>query len=174
MALIFKQVFGLLKVLNSETGENQIAVGISCGLILGFAPVFSLQTILVIVAILLFRIQAGAAFSTAFFFALVAYLFDPLFDIIGGKVLEIESLLPAFQTLYNLPIIPFTKFYNSVVMGAGITSLALAPIVFLVSKKFIQKYRLKVVSRFQKTKFWKAVKATGFYKWYMKYDEFYG
>lgn len=174
MALIFKQLFGLIKVLNSETGENQVAMGICCGLILGFAPVFSLQTVLVIVLILIFRIQAGAAISTAFFFALIAFLFDPIFDFIGGHVLEIESLYPLYQVLYNMPIVPFTKFYNSVVMGAGISSLLLAPFVFFMSKKLIQKYRLKVVSRFQKTKFWKAVKATGFYKWYIKYDEFYG
>lgn len=174
MTLIFKQLFSLLKVLNSETGENQIAVGICCGLILGFAPVFSLQTILVIILVLLFKIQAGAAFSTAFFFALVAFIFDPLFDMIGSKVLEIEALFPLFQTLYNMPIVPFTKFYNSVVMGAGITSIILAPIVFFTSKKLIQKYRITVVARFQSTKFWKGVKATGFYKWYIKYNEYYG
>ena len=174
MTLIFKQLFSLLKVLNSETGENQIAMGVCCGLILGFAPVFSLQTILVIIVILLFRIQAGAAFSTAFFFALIAFIFDPFFDMVGGKVLEIESLYPLFQTLYNLPIVPFTKFYNSVVMGAGITSILLTPVVFIASKKLIQKYRLKVMAKFQNTKFWKGIKATSFYKWYIKYNEFYG
>lgn len=174
MTLILKQLFGLIKVLNSETGENQIAIGVCCGLILGFAPVLSLQTLLVFVLILLFRIQAGAAFSTAFFFALIAFIFDPFFDFVGGMILEIDFLYPVFQTLYNLPIIPYTKFYNSVVMGAGVISILLAPIVFVGSKKLIQRYRKTVVARFENTKFWKGVKATGFYKWYVKYNEYYG
>lgn len=174
MTLILKQIFGLLKVLNSETGENQIAAAICCGLILGFAPVFSLQTILVFIVILVFRVQAGAAFASAFFFALIAYIFDPLFDIVGGHILELEVLFPFYATLYNLPIVPFTKFYNSVVMGAGITSIILAPFIFIFSKKMVIRYRVVVVNKFQNTKFWKGIKATAFYKWYIKYDEYFG
>lgn len=174
MTLILKQIFSLLKVLNSDTGENQIAAGVACGLILGFAPMFSLQTLLVFVLIFFLRIQVGAAFASAFFFAMVAYVFDPVFDSVGMIILEMSTLKGIFTTLYNLPIIPFTKFYNSVVMGAGVTSIVLAPIIFLLSKMLIVKYRTKVLEKFQETKFWKAVKATGFYKWYAKYDELYG
>lgn len=174
MVVILKQIFALLKVLNSDTGENQIAAGIACGLILGFAPVFSLQTLLMIIVLFFFRVQLGAAFSASFFFALVAWIFDSLFDVVGGAILEMSALEGLFTTLYNMPIIPFTKFYNSVVMGAGVVSIALAPFVFLISKKLIQQYRTKVLSKFENTKAWKAVKATKFYKWYAKYDELYG
>ena len=174
MTLILKQIFGLLKVLNSDTGENQIAAGIACGFIMGFSPALSLQTLLVFVIILLFRVQAGAAFASAFFFAMVAYIFDPIFDSVGQSILEMDSLRPTFTTLYNMPIVPFTKFYNSVVMGAGAVAIALFPVIFVLSKILVQKYRATVVAKFQETKFWKAVKATGFYKWYAKYDQLYG
>lgn len=174
MTLILKQFFSLLKLLNSDTGENQLAAGIACGLILGFAPVFSLQTLLVFILLFFFRIQMGAAFASAFLFALIAYIFDPFFDVIGAAILELNFLKGIFTVLYNMPIVPFTKFYNSVVMGAGIVSIVLFPIVFIISKALIVKYRVKVVARFQQTKFWKAVKATSLYKWYAKYDELYG
>jgi len=174
MTLLLKQLFAFLKVLNSDTGENQIAAGIACGLILGFAPVLSLQTLLVFILIFLLRIQAGAAFSSAFFFKMMAWLLDPVFDSIGGSVLEIEALAGIYTVLYNMPIIPFTKFYNSIVMGAGVVSIALFPIIFILSKVMIVKYRKAVLEKFQETKFWKAVKATGFYKWYAKYDQYYG
>ncbi len=174
MTLILKQIFGLLKILNSENGEKQIAVGICCGLILGFAPVFSLQTVLVVICILLFRIQAGAAFGSAFFFTLVAFLLDPFFDRMGGFFLELEVFYPLYKALYNLPIIPFTKFNNSVVMGAGVISVLLAPLVYLISKSLIVKYRKVVIAKFKETKVWKFVKATSFYKWYLKYDEYFG
>jgi len=174
MTLILKQIFSLLKVLNSDTGENQIAAGIACGLILGFAPAFSLQTVVVIVMLFFFRIQAGAAFASAFFFSIVAYVLDPAFDSIGKIVLEMGALKTIYTAMYNMPIIPFTKFYNSIVMGSLVLSFALFPIMFLLTKKMVVKYRVTVVARLEQTKLWKAVKATSFYKWYAKYTELYG
>jgi len=76
--------------------------------------------------------------------------------------------------LCHLQLVSFTRFYNAVVMGAGISSLLLAPFIFLVAKKLIAKYRVSVVARFSQSKFWRAVKATSFYKWYAKYEELYG
>ena len=56
MVFLLKQIFGFVKLLNSETGHIQIAAGIACGLILGFAPVFSLQTLLVIFLLFFFSL----------------------------------------------------------------------------------------------------------------------
>jgi len=79
MTLLLKQLFAFLKMLNSETGHNQIAAGIAAGFILGMSPMLSLQTFLVFLIIFFFRIQAGAAFLAAFFFAFIAYVLDPIF-----------------------------------------------------------------------------------------------
>lgn len=174
MTLILKQLFNLFKLLNSDTGENQLAAGIACGIILGFAPGFSLQTVLVITLIFFLRIQMGAAFTSAFFFKIIAWMLDPLFDSVGRVILEVGTLKGLYTTMYNLPIIPFTKFNNSVVMGALIISIVLFPILFIISKLMIVKYRNTIVKKFQETKFFKALKATKFYKWYAKYDELYG
>jgi uncharacterized protein (TIGR03546 family) len=174
MTLILKQLFALLKLLNSDTGENQLAAGVACGLVLGFAPAFSLQTLLIFILLFFFRIQMGAAFTMAFFFAFIAYIFDPIFHDVGVMILEMDALQSTFVTLYNLPIVPFTKFYNTVVMGAGVVSIILAPIIFIISKKLIIKYRVTVLAKIQETKFFKAMQATSFYKWYAKYQELYG
>lgn len=174
MGLILKQIFGLIKLLNSDTGSNQIAAGVAAGFILGMTPVLSLQTLLVFFVIFFFRIQIGAAFICAFFFKFIAFLLDPVFHQVGVAVLEMEALQPLFTSLFNMPILPFTRFYNSIVMGSGITAIILAPFVFIGAKILIHKYRATVVARFQETKFWKALKATSIYKWYYKYDELYG
>ncbi|MBL6989463.1 MAG: TIGR03546 family protein [Bacteriovoracaceae bacterium] len=173
MTLILKQLFAFLKLLNSDKGTNQIAAGISCGLILGFIPAFSLQTLVVFFILFLFRIQIGAAFLSAFFFAIPAYLLDSLFHKVGAAVLEVESLTPLYTKLYNMPILPFTKFNNSIVMGSFIVALALFPIVFLLSKVLVAKYRQLVVEKLKQTKWFKALKATSLYKWYYKYDQLY-
>jgi uncharacterized protein (TIGR03546 family) len=173
LTIILKQIFGLLKMLNSETGTNQIAWGVAAGFVLGMSPTLSLQTLLVFLLILIFRIQAGAAFLAAFFFKFVAYLLDPLFADIGAGVLEMASLRELFTTMYNMPLVPLTRFNNSVVMGAGVVSVFLMPVIFFGSKFLIGKYREQVVNRYQQTKFWKLVKATSFYKWYASYDSMY-
>lgn len=174
MGLILKQIFAFFKMLNSDTGSNQIAAGIACGFILGMTPALSLQTLLVFSVILFFRVQAGAAFLSAFFFKFVAFLLDPVFDNVGASVLEMEGLIPLFTTLYNMPIVPLTRFNNTIVMGSGVVTIAVAPAVFILAKALVIKYRVTVVARFKATKFWKALQATGFYKWYYKYDQLYG
>lgn len=174
MTFLLKQIFSFLKLLNSDTGTNQIASGIACGLILGFAPALSLQTLLVIALLFFFRIQIGAATIFAFFFSLVAWMLDPLSHQIGTAVLEMESLKPLFTEMYNMPIIPLTRFYNSIVMGSAVLSILLSPFVFFASRILIQKYRELILARLQQTKLWKLVKATAFYKFYAKYDELYG
>lgn len=174
MTLLLKQIFAFFKLLNSDNGTNSLAAGLACGLILGFAPFISLQTFLIFVLVFIFRIQLGAAFLSAFFFKFVAYLFDPVANALGQKVLEAPALRPLFISMYNAPLIPMTRFNNSIVMGSMVTSLLLAPIAFVVFKLLIIKYRATVVARFKQTKYWKAFSATTFYNWYCKYDNLYG
>lgn len=174
MTLLLKQLFAFLKLLNSETGHNQIAAGIAAGFVLGMSPFLSLQSFLIFLFIFFFRIQAGAAFLAAFFFAFIAYLLDPVFHAIGVQVLEQESLHPLFTSLYNMPLVPLTRFNNTVVMGAGMVTLVTSPILFLVSRTLILKYRAAVVARFKQTKAWKLIQATSLYKWYYTYDRFAG
>jgi uncharacterized protein (TIGR03546 family) len=174
LTILLKQIFGLIKLLNSETGSTQIAWGIAAGFVLGMSPILSLQSLLILILILIFRIQAGAAFLAAFFFKFVAYLLDPYFAVIGAAVLETSSLKGFFTVMYNMPLVPLTRFNNSIVMGSGVVAVALMPLIFFVSQHLIKKYRVVIVQRYQNTKFWKAVRATALYKWYVSYDNMYG
>lgn len=174
MTLILKQIFAFFRMLNSEAGSNQLAWGLALGLVLGFSPFLSLQTFLVLLICIFLRVQMGAAFLSAFFFKFVAFLLDPLTDFLGRKVLESEALRPAFVELYNMPIVPLTRFNNSIVMGSGLLGFVLAIPMFFIFKRLIQQYRVTVVARYKGTKIWKAFAATSFYKWYNKYEELYG
>lgn len=174
MGLVLKQIFSFLKMLNSETGHNALAAGIAAGFILGMSPMLSLQGILVFLCIFIFRIQMGAAFIAAFFFAFIAWLLDPAFHALGSAILETDSLQPLFTAMYNMPFVPLTRFNNSIVMGAGVLAIILSPVIYFVSLFLIIKYRETVVARFKQTKFWKAVKATSLYNWYYSYDKLFG
>jgi len=174
MGLLLKQLFSLVKLLNSDTGTNQIASGFAAGFVLGMTPFFSLQSLLIFACMFLFRIQIGAAFLSAFFFSLVAYILDPVFHSVGILALENQGLAPLWTKLYNMPIVPMTRFNNTIVMGSGLLSLALTPLVYWLGRTLIVRYRVTVVARFKETKLWKAIQATSFYKWYYSYDNLYG
>lgn len=174
MGLLLKQLFQFLKLLNSDTGTLQIAAGIAAGFVLGMTPAFSLQTVLIFVCIFFFRIQIGAAFVAAFFFKFIAFLLDPAFDAVGFWVLNLPSLQSLFTSLYNMPIVPFTRFNNTIVMGSGVISILLSPVVFFVSLFVVKQYRVQIYEKFKTTKFSKLIQATSLYKWYYKYNEFYG
>jgi uncharacterized protein (TIGR03546 family) len=174
MTLLLKQIFSFFQLLNSETGTNQLAAGLACGLLLGFAPFLSLQTLLVIFLVFFFRIQMGAAFLAAFFFKFIAFLIDPAADHLGRAVLETQALRPLFTEMYNMPLVPLTRFNDSIVMGSMVISLVLLIPAFILFKILIYKYRITVVARFRQTKIWKFFAATKFYGWYTKYHELYG
>jgi uncharacterized protein (TIGR03546 family) len=173
MTLLLKQIFAFLRLLNSDSGHNQLAAGLACGIILGFSPFFSLQTFLVLLLVFFLRIQLGAAFLSAFFFKFVAFLVDPLANLAGRAVLENESLRPLFVKLYNMPIVPFTRFNDSIIMGSFIIGALLAIPGFFVFRKLIDQYRVVVLARIRETKVWKAVTATKFYNWYVTYEKLY-
>ncbi len=174
MTLLLKQIFAFFKLLNSDTGTNQLAAGLALGVILGFAPILSLQCLIVLFFCFFFRVQLGAAFISAFFFKFVAFIFDPVTGRLGRVILESEGLRPLFTDLYNVPFIPLTRFNNSIVMGSALVSIILVIPLFFVFKALVIKYRLTVVARYQQTKIWKAWAGTSFYKWYTKYDDLYG
>lgn len=174
MTLLTKQLINLIRLLHSDTGQNQIAAGLAFGIFLGFAPFISLQTFLVLFITFIFRVQLGAVFISAFFFKFVAYLLDPVADPIGRSLLENEALRPLWTWMYNVPLLPMTRFNNSIVMGSFIISIILCPILFFVFKQLVIKYQVTLVHQLESTKAWKFFSATRFYIWYKKYNDLYG
>lgn len=116
----------------------------------------------------------GAAFLSAFFFKLIAFLIDPLADQLGRAILENPSYRSLFVELYNMPIVPLTRFNNSIVMGSGVLGFIFALIGFFIFRVMIFKYRELILNRFKKTLIWKSFAATAIYKWYSTYDSLYG
>ncbi len=174
MSIIIKQILNLIRLLHSDTGQNQIASGLAFGIFLGFSPFLSIQTLLVLMIVFIFRVQLGAAFLSAFFFKFIAFLLDPVADVLGRLALENTSLRPIWLTMYNVPLLPMTRFNNSIVMGSFLISLILCPVLFFTFRSLIIKYRSTVVEKIEKTKAWKAFKATKFYGYYEKYNDLYG
>lgn len=174
MGLVLRQLLGLIRLLHSDTGTVSLALGVACGFVLGVSPLLSLQSALLAVFLFTFRIQLGAAMATMALVKPVAYLAAPLFDQAGGWVLSQESLLPTFMWLAKQPIVPWTRFNNTVVMGAGVVGLLMAPLVFVAAMYLVRRYRSVVRERIRRSRWWKLLSASSFFRWYQRYQRFAG
>lgn len=172
MTFLLREFFSFFRILHSETGSSQIALGIASGFVLGMTPFFSLQSFIVFLLIFIFRIQVAAAFLSAFFFSFLAFFLDPLFHFIGVFILERNFLKPFFTELFHLPFFPYTRFNNSLVMGSCLVSFLLFPLVYFYSKKGILKYRDYFFKRFQNLKVLKIFKKMWIYEAYLKWKNF--
>lgn len=174
MGLLLKNIFNLLRLLHSESGHHQISWAVAAGFIMGMSPALSIQTILVFFFILFFRVQMAMAFASAFMFAFIAYLFDPLFHRVGFTLLSHPDYQALWENLYNMPLVPFTRFNNTVVLGSGVFAIFLAPFVYLITLILVKKYRDIIVTKFKGTSIYRAFQASKFYQWYQKYNFLYG
>jgi uncharacterized protein (TIGR03546 family) len=109
-----------------------------------------------------------AIFSYAIFSG-IAYLLDPWFHTLGYNLLvNVEGLRGLWTTLYNTPLVPFTRFNNTVVMGSLVISIGLLLPVYFLSKKLVISYREKLEPKVQKMKWVKLLKSNQIYQWYEK------
>ena len=152
--MFFTLIRDILKVLQSDVSPRQIAFGAVLGVLFGLVPGI-LMKCLIFILIMFLRVNIGAAFASAAVFALIGLFTDPVSDKIGYFILNADFLLPLWTALFNFPIVPFTKFNNTIVMGNIALSILCFIPVYIFSNKFIAYYRTHWRDRVAK---WRIVK----------------
>lgn len=169
---LLNQLFKFLELLHSETSTHQLSSGFVLGLFVGFTPMFTLFQALYLTLMLFLRINIGAVFLSAALFELMSFFLDPVFDSVGLHLLRSEWLQPLWTSLYAFPVIAYTFFYNTVVMGSVALAGLLGLPLFFASNWLICRYRVTVVSRIKTTWVFRAWKSSKLYPLYAKYTEF--
>ena len=144
----------IVLMLQTDISPNQSAWGFALGAILGLVPNMFVKIIL-FVAIMLFRVNITAALISCSLYAILSFALDPLFDVIGYFILNLGFLTPFYTWLYNLPVVPFTHFNNTIVMGSVIVGLLLFIPNGILAKKGLVYYRTNYRDKVSK---WKIVK----------------
>jgi uncharacterized protein (TIGR03546 family) len=99
-------------------------------------------------------------------FVPVGFALDPLFNAIGSALLGAPALQGLWTTLYNVPVVPFTSFNNSVVLGSFVFwAVTLVPFYFLW-KWAVTRYRAAVFERLKRTRIFHLVTASKLYAAY--------
>lgn len=164
----------LLRVLNSETDPTQISLAFALSMVAGLTPLLSLHNLFVIFIVLVLRVNISAFILGLSLFSGVAYLLDPLFHAIGLSVLTARALSSLWTALYNITFFRMLKFYNSMLMGSLLFSLALFVPFVLVCNRLILKYREALLERVRRSHVMQFFKATKLYRLYSAYSRYGG
>jgi uncharacterized protein (TIGR03546 family) len=169
---MIQQVIGLIRLIHSETDPRQISLGFALGMIPGLTPFMSLHNILVLLILLFVRANIGAAILSWAVFSILAFALDPLFHRFGLFLLTgVDPLQGLWTALYNAPLVPYTNFNNTVLMGSLIFSLLAFYPVYWGGRVMVVKYRETVMERLNRLRIVHVFRASSLYKWYSRYSK---
>jgi len=164
-----KFITNFIKILREGQTPAQVAGGFALGSILGLSPMLTLQGLLVWLIILILDVNLSSATFSLGLFALIAYIFDPIFHRLGYFLLvDIDGLKGLWTALYNAPIAPLTRFYNTVVIGSFVSSLILFVPIYFGMKKFVVVYRSTLGVRMRKMKIYQIIDRSSLVQWYKR------
>ena len=162
---IIKLIRKLLKALKSASSPAQLGWGFALGMIIGLTPFWNIHNAIFIILIIILKVNIGSAILSFLVFSGFAYLLDPVFHSIGYYLLtQVDFLQNIWQNLYDNPIVVFTKYNNTVVMGSLISAFILFIPSYFGFKAFVHLYRDKIDPYIQKLKIVRVLKGTKLYK----------
>jgi len=156
----------LFHALNSESSTRQLALAIAIGFIVGLAPLFTLQNLLLLLIVLLIRVHLGAFILSVGVFSGISYLISPVIVSVGESLLTSDALGGFFTGMYQLSFFKLGHWHHTYTLGALVLGVILAIPLYFVAKILVEKYRVHVMATFEKFKIVKALKASKFYRVY--------
>ncbi|MBU2573737.1 MAG: TIGR03546 family protein [Elusimicrobia bacterium] len=157
-----------IKGLTAETDPRQIGGGIALGFLIGLLPKANLTAQLLLVLLMALRVNLPMALMTMLAMTFINPLVDKLTDPIGYYLLSSQALYPLWTKLYNMPILPWTGFNNTVLLGGLVFGLVFMFPVYLAGKKFGVYYNETFKEKIMSSKTVKAMKASWLLDWYFK------
>jgi uncharacterized protein (TIGR03546 family) len=166
MLALLKLIQSIIKTLHSEGTPGQVAAGMALGAALGLTPLMNVHNLLVFSLLVILNVSFGGGMLGWALFVPIGFVLDPLFHPIGLRLLEAPSLRGLWTSMYNTPLVPYTNFNNTIVLGSLVSWLALALPIFLGCRWAVARYRATIGQRVQQSKFYKAITASKAYNVY--------
>jgi uncharacterized protein (TIGR03546 family) len=166
MLALIKLIQSIIKTLHSAGTPGQVAAGMALGSVLGLTPLMNVHNLIIFSLLVLLNVSFGGGMLGWMLFVPVGFLLDPLFDHIGLSLLTAPSLRPLWTDLTNTPVLPYTNFNNSVVLGSFVGWVVLAIPIFFAARYGVARYRATVGERVRRSRFYRAVTASQAYNLY--------
>ncbi len=129
MLWAYQKIRMLRTALCVKDSPRQMAAGLACGLLLGLVPKGNLLALLIATMLLATRMSLAVGMLCAFLVSMLAPFCDPLTHRLGEWVLTNAAVVPLWRSLARLPLVAWTAFNNTVVMGSlTLGSILLYPV----------------------------------------------
>ncbi len=150
----------IIKLLESNVSEGEIAAGVCLGMYIGFIPLNGPMVVLLILFFLFFKLNRLSTLLTLPVFKLFYVLgVSALADAVGGFILiDFRFLTGFWRWVTHLPVVAYLDLNNTLVIGGLAVSTALCYPVYLGAKKVTVKIREKYGEKIKNMKFVKFVK----------------
>lgn len=168
--LIAKMIIKLINILNKDASPREIAGGMALGFIAGMTPLASLHNLVVLFLMIVLRVNITAGIFAVGVFSGVAYIFDPLSNKIGYALLTLPALKAFWTSLYNMPVINWSRFNNTLTLGSLVLSLVLFYPVLIALRWAVVKYREKVMAKIAKWRILTIWKGSSLYNLYSRFS----
>lgn len=166
MLSLLKLLQSLFRTLHSEGTPGQVAAGIMLGAGIGLTPLMSAHNLVLFAAIALLNLSFGGGMLGLALFTPFGFLLDPLFDRVGLVLLQAPALRGLWTGWYNIPLLPYTGFNNSVVLGSIVVWVVAAVPIFFTARWAVARYRATYGARVLNSRFMKGLKASKAYNVY--------
>ena len=160
----------LFASLHGGSDPRHLAAGFALGAALGLIPKGNLFAVVFLLMFFALRLNKGMALMAATFFTPLGYAVDGLAHRIGLALLKAPALHGVWTAFYDLPIVPLTRFNNTVVLGNLILGLVLYAPLYFFFLRFVAWYNARWAARVEKLKLVQALKGMGWYQTYQAWS----
>ena len=150
----------LAQAFGSDDSPRQLALGLSLGMMIGLMPKDNLTVAALSLLLFATRVNLATGALAAFVFSWVGVWTDPAANRIGWYLLSLPALQGFWTTLADLPIIPWTSFNNSVVLGSFVMGLWLWGPVYLAATPLFVYLQPRVTARLRRFKVYQLLMGT--------------
>lgn len=139
--ILLRYLRSLYRLIISETAPLSIAAGLAAGCVLGLTPLSAPHNLLIAMAILLLRVNLGAALFSMGVFKLLGALLWGAFHELGLSLLTNPGLEGLWRGLVYTPGPSYLRLNNTQILGSLTVALLLAPLVLLGGLGFVRHAR---------------------------------
>ena len=140
MFLFLKPVRLFLSALCAQSAPRQLSMGLAAGILVGLVPKGNLLAIMLGMMLAASHVNLGIAAAAIICCSVASPLLDPISHLLGSWLLNHSDLSAFWTWLYNQPVVPWTAFNNSVVLGSFVTGLLLLYPAHRLSQPLFEKY----------------------------------
>jgi uncharacterized protein (TIGR03546 family) len=131
---LYRKVTLVVTAILGKNSPGHVGLSIALGMLIGLMPTDSLLILIFTGLVFVTNVNLLITMIAASGFMGIAPLLDPVSHQLGHFVLTNSVLQPGWLWLYEQPVIPWTRFNNTVVMGNLLVGLFCFYPVCLASK----------------------------------------